>query len=126
MNTQVTIKDKYAFQVSFLHPRYWMTWVGLGVFFIITFFPMPVIDWLGSQLGKFAARSNKKRFNIARKNLSLCFPDKSSAEVEEMIGKHFQAQFRSLIHYGVLWWRPVWLVRKSINKIGFEKIKQFK
>lgn len=124
MNTQDTVKDRYAFKLSLLHPRFWVTWVGLFFFFIITFFPIAVVDWLGCRLGDFAARSNKKRFKIARTNITLCYPDKSDDEVEEMVKKNFRAQFRSLMHYGALWWRPVWLLKKSIKKTGFEKIEQ--
>ena len=126
MSPNNTIKDDYAFQLAFLHPRHWLTWLGLAVFFVITFLPMPVIDWLGCRLGRFVAQSNKKRFNITSTNLSLCFPEKTDEEIVAMANKNFQAQFRSLMHYGVLWWRPVWLVKKSINKTGFELIEQYK
>ena len=85
MSIQNPSKDRHAFRVSLLSPRYWLTWIGLGLFFIVTFLPMPVIDWLGCRLGNFAARSNKKRFGIVRTNLSLCFPDKSNSEIEEMV-----------------------------------------
>jgi len=126
MSIQDSSKERHAFRVSLLSPRYWLTWIGLGLFFIVTFLPVPVIDWLGCRLGNFAARSNKKRFNIVRTNLSLCFPDKSNSELEEMVTKHFQAQFRSLLHYCILWWRPASSVRKKIHKSGFEKIEQYK
>ncbi len=120
------IKNRYGFKLSFLHPRYWLTLFGLALFFIITFFPMPIIDWLGCRFGDFAARSNKKRFNIATKNLSLCFPDKTESEIRVIVEKHFQAQFRSLFHYCILWWRPISLVRNRIRKLGFEKIEEYR
>ena len=68
---------RYDFTLSLLHPRHWLTWLGLGLFFIITLLPLSFIDWLGCRLGDLAAVKNKKRFNIARTNLSLCFPDKT-------------------------------------------------
>jgi len=126
MNTKQSSNDKYRFRLSLLHPRHWLTWLGLGFFLIFSLLPMPVLDWLGSRLGNFAARSNKKRFNIVSTNLSLCFPDKSASEIEEMVKKNFQAQFRSLMHYCILWWRPASLVRKRIHKSGFEKLEQYK
>ena len=85
MSTKQSSNDKYRFRLLFLHPRYWLTWLGLGFFLIFSLLPMTVLDGLGSRLGNFAARSNKKRFNIVRANLSLCFPDKSSSEIEEMV-----------------------------------------
>ena len=123
MSIKENNKERYRFQFTLLHPRNWPTWIGLAVFFIVTLLPMSFIDWLGCRLGKFATSKNKKRFNIAATNLSLCFSEKSAAEIEQMTIKHFQAQFRSVLHYFILWWRPVFMVRKKIVKTGFEQIE---
>ena len=116
---------RYRFRLSLLHPRHWLTWIGLGIFFIFTLLPMSVIDRIGCWLGSFAARKNKKRFDIAKTNLSLCFPDKTTEDIEGMVVEHFRAQFRSVLHYYILWWRPVATVRKKIHKVGFEKIEGY-
>ncbi|NOQ87857.1 MAG: hypothetical protein GQ550_02950, partial [Gammaproteobacteria bacterium] len=125
MRSNDTNKDRYRFQLALLHPRYWATWLALLLFFCITLLPLSVIDWLSSHLGNLAAAKNKKRFNIARTNLSLCFPDKSKIEINEMVVKNFQAQFRSLLHYFILWWRPEWVVRRHIKTSGFEQISDY-
>lgn len=124
MSIKENNKDRYRFRLTLLHPRNWPTWIGLAVFFIVTLLPMSFIDWLGCSLGNFAASKNKKRYNIAATNLSLCFPEKSAAEIEQMTIKHFQAQFRSVLHYFILWWRPIFMVRKKIVKTGFEQIEE--
>jgi lauroyl-KDO2-lipid IV(A) myristoyltransferase len=108
-----------------MHPRYWVTWIGLGLFFTVTVLPMPVLDWLGCRLGGLAAKKNKKRFNIVKTNLSLCFPGRSSVEIESMAKQHFQAQFRSLLHYSILWWLPTFLLRRRIQTSGFEQIADY-
>jgi len=118
-------RNRYRFCLSLLRPRYWLTWAGLVLFFIITLLPLSLIDKLGCRLGLFVARKNKKRFNIATTNLSLCFPEMPAAEIEQMAVKHFQAQFRSVLHYFILWWRPISLVRKKIVKTGFEQIDDY-
>lgn len=123
MNIKESNKDRYRFQISLLHPRNWPTWAGLGLFFIITLLPLSLVDSIGCRLGQLVAKKNKKRFNIAAINLALCFPEKSSVEIEQMTVRHFQAQFRSLMHYFILWWRPASYVRKKILKIGFEQIE---
>jgi lauroyl-KDO2-lipid IV(A) myristoyltransferase len=69
-----------------------------------------------------ALKKNNKRFNIVKTNLSLCFPDKEKPEIDDMVSEHFQAQYRSLVHYFLLWWRPVKVVRKRMVLSGFEKI----
>lgn len=125
MSNQGSSQGRYRFQLSFLHPRHWLVWVALLLFFIITLLPVSIIDWLGLRLGKIVASKNNKRFNIIKTNLALCFPDKSHAEIETMVVKNFQAQYRSLLHYYILWWRPGFVLRKKIHKTGFEQITHY-
>jgi len=125
MRSNDTNKDRYRFHLALLYPRYWTTWLALMIFFCITLLPLSVIDWLSVHLGNFAAAKNKKRFNIAQTNLTLCFPDKSDVEINAMLEKHFQAQFRSLLHYFILWWRPEWVVRRYIQTSGFEQVANY-
>ncbi len=123
MSAKGSNKDRGCFRLSLLHPRHWLSWSGLGLFFIITLLPLSLIDSLGCRLGKYAAAKNKKRFNIVKTNLSLCFPEKTAPEIEQMTIEHFQAQFRSVLHYFIFWWRPISIVRKKIHKTGFDQIE---
>ncbi len=122
MSVKKNSHDKYRFHLALLKPRYWMTWIGLGVFFLVTLLPLSLVDWLGCRIGGLAANKNKKRFDIAKTNLLLCFPEKEESEIEEMVRQHFESQFRSVMHYFILWWRPVSYVRKRIHTEGFEAI----
>ena len=118
-------RHRYRFRLKLLHPRYWLTWLALALFFIITLLPLSLIDRLGVRLGNFAAAKNKKRFNIVRTNLTLCFPEKSEDEINTMVVNHFQAQFRSLLHYFILWWRPESVVRRHVQTSGFEQVAHY-
>ncbi|MBE9568157.1 MAG: lipid A biosynthesis acyltransferase [Proteobacteria bacterium] len=126
MRTKDSNKDRHRFKIELLHPRHWLTWIGLGFYFIFTLLPLSLVDDIGCRLGRFAASKNKKRFNIAVTNLSLCFPEKSPAEIKQMALGHFQAQFRSVLHYFILWWRPLFIVRKKIVRSGFEQIDDYR
>ena len=87
---------------------------------------MPIIDRVGSRLGAYAAGKNRKRFNIARVNLSLCFPGKDKADIDQMVIDHFRAQLRGVMHLSILWWRPVYMVRRRIVREGFDEINHYK
>lgn len=125
MPTNSINQDRDRFQLGLLHPRNWSTWFGLGFFFIITLMPLSFIDYLGCRLGDMVAAKNKKRFNIVKTNLALCFPDKSDAEIERMVVENFRVQFRSLLHYFMLWWRPVSAVKRRLHTTGFEQISHY-
>ena len=46
-----------TFNRSLLHPRY-LTWVGIGLLYLLVLLPYPVIYWLGTSIGRFAMRSS--------------------------------------------------------------------
>jgi len=100
--------------------------MALGIYFLFTLLPMPVLDRTGNRLGEYAAKKNRKRFNIARVNLSLCFPDKSDQDIEGMVLEHFRAQLRSAMHLFIVWWRPVFMVRRKIVREGFDQIDHYR
>jgi KDO2-lipid IV(A) lauroyltransferase len=126
MNISDSNLTRYRFRPALLHPRHWGTWLGLALFFLFTLLPLPMIDAVGARLGRLAAKKNRKRFAIARTNLSLCFPDKSGVQIEAMVVEHFQAQLRSALHYFILLWRPESVVRKRIHCEGFDQLDHYR
>ena len=67
------------FKMAFLHPKYWLFWIGLGFFRLILLLPYPLLLKIGSSLGWLFSKLSvgKKRAAIARRNLELCFPEKT-------------------------------------------------
>lgn len=58
---------KCKFSREFLHPRYWLTWFGLGVLWLWVQLPYPVLCFLGTRIGTMARPFLKRRESIARK-----------------------------------------------------------
>lgn len=117
-------KNQPQFRLVFLHPRFWLTWLGLLLFFIFSLLPLSVINTAGERLGDYAARKNKKRFHIAKVNLSLCYPHRTEAEIEAMVRQHFRSYLRGLLQYGLIWWAPVSRLDKHIEVEGFAQIDE--
>ena len=89
------------FSREFLHPRYWLTWFGLGVLWLWVQLPYPVLCFLGTRIGAMARPFLKRRESIARKNLELCFPQHSAEEREKMIAENFRSLGMALV-------KPAW------------------
>lgn len=119
------IRSMPVFKLAFLHPRYWLTWLGLLLFYFFSLLPLSVIDRTGMKLGEIAARRNKKRFSIAKANLMHCFPDKTEVEVNAMVVEHFCYQIRGLLHYGLIWWAPFSRLHRHIEIEGFDQVEKF-
>lgn len=115
-----------AFSLALLMPKYWLIWIGLAFFYCLSWMPALLLDGLANALGTRMAKHNKKRHHIAKTNLSLCFPVKSDAEIEQMVVTHFQAQARATLHYGLLWWHTRKQLERNIIVEGLEQVEAAK
>lgn len=91
------------FQLSFLAPKYWTTWVGVFLLWLLTFTPSKFRNGLARLLGLLTRQLGKKRYRIAKTNLSLCFPDKTEQQLEQLIRQFFYYQVRVMLDYAFLW-----------------------
>ena len=112
------------FKRAFLHPRYWFTWFGLGVLWLLVQLPYPVIRVLGSRLGSASRHFLKRRESIARKNLELCFPQYNAQQRETLIAENFKSIGMALLETGMAWFWPDERVRKWFDVEGLENLKR--
>lgn len=90
------------FSASLLHPRYWMTWLGLFLIFFVAQLPNSIRHLIGNWIGNRIYKNNKKRSDIVRKNLKICFPEIAEQAREEMTQKHLQWHGCALVDYSLL------------------------
>lgn len=114
-----------AFSLTLLHPRYWLTWLGIVFLYVLAWLPQFVTSFLSYVLGVYGAAKNKKRYHIAKVNLKLCYPDKNEKEICAMLQAHFIEQVRATLYYARLWFYPKFMTRRMIQVEGFEQIEQF-
>ncbi len=98
--------------VTFLHPRYWAAWAGLGILRALSLLPLPVLWLLGVPLGQLAAGFPSRARHAIDTNLTLCFPDMSAAERRRLRNRQFRAVAQVLLSLGIsLWASPQRLAR---------------
>lgn len=114
------------FKKSFLQPKYWLTWFGIGLLYILVLLPYPVIYWLGTRLGRFSKVFLKKRVQIAERNLELCFPQMPKSEREALVNKNFESVGMGLFETGMAWFWPDWRVKRWFKVSGIEHIQKVK
>lgn len=110
------------FKKSFLQPKYWLTWFGIGLLYILVLLPYPVIYWLGTRLGRFSKVFLKKRVQIAERNLELCFPQMPKSEREALVNKNFESVGMGLFETGMAWFWPEWRVKRWFKVSGIENV----
>ena len=92
--------------ISLLHPRYWLLWVAIGLFWSLIQLPHAWRLAVGRQLGHLVYLFAKRRKHIALKNLKLCFPHLSYAEHQQLLYQHFESLGMGLLEMLSAWWLP--------------------
>lgn len=111
------------FSPSLLHPRYWLTWCGIGLLWLVVQLPYPIIYRLGCGIGRLAMRLMKRRVRIAHRNLELCFPQMPEPEREQMVKKNFESVGMGVMETGIAWFWPDHRIERWVDVSGMEDTK---
>lgn len=111
------------FSPSLLHPRYWLTWCGIGLLWLVVQLPYPVLYRLGCGMGRLAMRLMKRRVRIAHRNLELCFPKMPEQERQEMVKKNFESVGMGLMETGMAWFWPDSRINRWVDVTGMDNTK---
>jgi len=109
---------------AFLSPRYWPTWLGLGLLYLIAQLPYTWQIGIGRCIGKLAYLIMRDRRHVADVNLKLCFPEKTSAQRTELIKKNFASVGIGLIEMGMAWWAPQKTIAQLAQPQGKEHLEK--
>jgi KDO2-lipid IV(A) lauroyltransferase len=112
------------FRLSFLLPKYWLTWLGVFILYSISWLPFKLQLAMGRVLGRVIFKFASKRKHVALVNLRLCFPDKSEDEVQILLKKNFENTGIALFETGMGWWWPDWRVKRKVKIKGFEHLEK--
>jgi len=111
------------FKPSLLHPRYWGSWLAIAVLCSFGILPASVRDPIARLLAKVVMKVAKKPLRVAQINITHCFPDKSAAEVDELIKQNVEAFVITLLSQAELLIRSNAHLKRRIQLNGFEHVK---
>ena len=111
-----------TFQKHLLHPRYWLTWFGFGILWLVIQLPYPVLVLISRGLSKLAYRLAGSRRRIVETNIDLCFPDLSEKEKIRLIKDNFFYMILALFESGMSWF---WSNRRLKKLFTIEGIEHF-
>ncbi|WP_019589960.1 MULTISPECIES: lysophospholipid acyltransferase family protein [unclassified Thioalkalivibrio] len=84
-------------------PRYWLTWVGVALAWVLQQIPRPAVQSLARGIGRLLYRRSGRSRRIAERNLELCFPQLDAAEREARLAAFYRYQAQTVLDYGLLW-----------------------
>ena len=113
------------FTWNLLSPKYWFLWGFFAVLAIlVNVLPFFILKPIGNGIGSVFQLFLKKRGDIARKNLTLSFPDYSRSKIDKIVHENFKNTGLAIIEMGMAWFWPDWRVKRHVSIIGKEKILQ--
>jgi KDO2-lipid IV(A) lauroyltransferase len=97
----------------------------LTLLWLLQWLPLGMQAALGRGLGALLHSLPSSRRRIARRNVELCFPEKSPAEVHALVREHFGWLARSLLERGLLWYANPERLKRLIEIDGDVKLAEY-
>ncbi|MBE7928516.1 lipid A biosynthesis lauroyl acyltransferase [Pseudomonas saudiphocaensis] len=116
--------DRPRFRASFVHPRFWLLWLGLGLLWLVVQLPYGVLLRLGQGLGVLMYRFARSRRHIVQRNLELCFPQLSASERERLVRENFSSTGIAFFEMAMSWWWPKARLQRLAHVEGLEHLQQ--
>jgi KDO2-lipid IV(A) lauroyltransferase len=110
-------------RVALYQPKYWATWVGLGVLRSIELLPFALQLQVGAALGRLIRRLPLAYVRIARRNIELCMPALPPREQADLLDRHCQSLGIALCETADTWWSSDRRVNKLAEVQGLEHLQ---
>jgi lauroyl-KDO2-lipid IV(A) myristoyltransferase len=111
------------FNKSLLHPRNWGTWLAIAVLFLFGALPASIRDPIARLFARVVMKVAKKPLRIAKVNITHCFPDKSPADVNELIRQNVETFVITLLSQAELLIRSKAHLKRRIQLNGIENVQ---
>src|SRR3990167_8043459 len=88
---------------SLIHPRYWLTWLGVAFLALLGQMPLRWVPVLGRGLGRLVMKIGHSRVSVVRTNLALCFPEMPEDDRETLLKQTFQSAGVGILESLIAW-----------------------
>lgn len=104
-------------------PRYWPTWLTLGLLRLIAILPYPIQYLIGHIIGLLIWLLPIPKKRITRINIKHCFPELSHKQQKKLYFKNCLSMGMSIIEIAMSWWSSDRKLKKIIRLEGLENLK---
>ena len=101
-----------------LHPRYWLSWVGLALLRLVSLAPLPVLWLVGYVLGSGLYYLHGARRHITVRNIESCFPTLNRRAQRRMARQHFHALGQTALTIGIAYWGSTRRLERLVRCVG--------
>jgi Kdo2-lipid IVA lauroyltransferase/acyltransferase len=101
-------------------PRYWPTWVGVAVMWLVARLPLGVQFALGRAIGAIGYRVAPARRHIATVNVQLCFPELDATARDALVRRIFTSTGIGAVETAMAWFGDVLRLRDRVTFEGLD------
>ncbi|CAJ0991906.1 lauroyl-Kdo(2)-lipid IV(A) myristoyltransferase [Pantoea sp. Nvir] len=112
------------FKLSFLKPRYWVSWMVIGALVSMAILPVKIRDPMLSILGKIGRKLAKGAYRRALINLYYCLPEESEDERSAIAERMFSTALQAIVMMAELGIRDPIRISQRVEWFGREIIDQ--
>lgn len=105
-------------------PRYWPTWLAIGLLRLVEPLPYPLQLQVGRAIGRLARLLPLAQVRIARRNIALCLPELTPDAREILLGRHFESLGIGFCETALGWWSSDVRVRSLAQVEGLEHLNR--
>jgi len=107
----------------YLHPRWWSTWLLIGLMWLLAQLPLRAQWWLGTGVGELAWHLIPRRRRIAEVNIRLCFPELDAQQQRNLVRRAFHSNGIGILEIGLAWFRKPEDFLKHTKVHGLEHVE---
>jgi KDO2-lipid IV(A) lauroyltransferase len=109
--------------LAFLLPKYWITWVGLGLMRAVELLPFPAQRRVGNAIGMLLRALPLSYLRIARRNIALCLPELAEDERADLLDRHCRSLGMALCETADTWWSSDSRLNKLADVQGLQHLE---
>jgi len=106
-----------------LAPRYWLTWIGIGLLRSLEFLPFTTQWRIGKALGWIIRRLPLPYIRIAQRNIALCMPQLTPLERAKLLNRHCQSLGMAVCETANTWWSRDSAVKRLAKVEGLHHLE---
>lgn len=111
------------FTRDLLYPRYWLTWLGFLIAFVVSLMPQALRHRLGRFIGDYLYRNSLKRRGFASANLKQVYPKATPSELNDRVRTHLHWYGKGLVDYSVFFFSSRKRLFSQVSIVGGETLE---
>lgn len=115
--------ERTRFRRAYLHPRFWLLWLGLGLLWLVVQLPYALLLRLGALLGQVMQVFAHERRAIVARNLELCFAQLPFVERQRLMQENFESTGIAFFEMAMSWWWPKARLARLAHVEGLEHLR---